>query len=188
MAEEHVAGDSYRILYLDGELIDAVRRGPPTVIGDGRHSLRALVQLENCQRLAGPPFTGLSTLSLDRSMRYQLRGAGRSLSERPADGEIVALKSVVNQNASRDNRAVLEQLDPSFAELGRQICRLLPIRLLGLDVIARRVDEPLSTANGVINELNTTPALHHHELIANPAHRARVGSRVLTALLNGVSR
>ncbi len=185
LAEEQIAGDSYRMLYLDDQLIDAVHRGPPTVVGDGRHSLSALVQLENRRRLAAPPFTALSPLMLDPSARYFLNRAGRSLRQRPAEGEIIAIKSAVNQNASRDNRSVLGALHPSYLQLGRRISRQLPIRLLGLDVIVRRIDQPLSAATGVINELNTTPAFHHHELIANREQRVRVGSRVLAALLDG---
>jgi ABC-type polysaccharide/polyol phosphate transport system ATPase subunit len=36
LLEEQVDGHNYRLLYLDGELLDAVQRRPPSVTGDGR--------------------------------------------------------------------------------------------------------------------------------------------------------
>jgi len=53
LVEEQVEGANYRLLFLDGELLDAVRRDPPALVGDGRSSLRALVRLANEARAAG---------------------------------------------------------------------------------------------------------------------------------------
>ena len=39
LIERQVAGDNYRLLYLDGELVDAFVRRPPTVVGDGTSSV-----------------------------------------------------------------------------------------------------------------------------------------------------
>ena len=41
VVEEQVPGDVYRLLYLKGCFLDAVRRRPPIVVGDGRSPLRA---------------------------------------------------------------------------------------------------------------------------------------------------
>ena len=41
IVEEEVGGDNLRLLYLDGELIDSVRRLPPVVRGDGISSIGA---------------------------------------------------------------------------------------------------------------------------------------------------
>ena len=35
LIEEQIPGDSFRLVFLDGELVDAIRRGPCHVIGDG---------------------------------------------------------------------------------------------------------------------------------------------------------
>ena len=41
--EEQVDGDNYRLLYLDGKLVDVVKREPPTVIADGTSTVRELL-------------------------------------------------------------------------------------------------------------------------------------------------
>src|SRR4051794_636534 len=51
LIEEQREGHSYRLLYLDGELIDAVWRDAPIVIGDGKRSIRQLIGTETIARL-----------------------------------------------------------------------------------------------------------------------------------------
>jgi len=55
LVEEHLTGGSYRLLYLDGRFIDAVRRDRPLVTGDGRHTIRQLVRIENQRRRLNRP-------------------------------------------------------------------------------------------------------------------------------------
>ena len=59
---------------------------------------------------------------------------------------------------------------------GVQTCAL-PIS--GVDVLCNDISEPLGRKNGLISEINTTPGLHHHYLIARP----ETGVRVAEALL-----
>jgi hypothetical protein len=40
-----------RLLYLDGQLLDAVKRSPPTVLGDGKSRISQLVESLNQRRL-----------------------------------------------------------------------------------------------------------------------------------------
>ena len=57
--EAQIDGHSYRLLYLDGVFIDAVRRDPPVIHGDGKKTIRQLVARENQKRLTGGTVTCL---------------------------------------------------------------------------------------------------------------------------------
>jgi glutathione synthase/RimK-type ligase-like ATP-grasp enzyme len=57
---------------------------------------------------------------------------------------------------------VLSQVSPHVIEQAEAAARIVGSDLLGVDIIARRIDLPLQQTGGVINEVNTTPALHHH--------------------------
>jgi len=46
LVEQQAQGDVYRLLYLNGKLLDAVQRSSPSVLADGRSSIRKLIQLE----------------------------------------------------------------------------------------------------------------------------------------------
>jgi cyanophycin synthetase len=183
LAEAQVHGSSYRLLYLGGELVDAIRFDPPTVIGDGRSTISQLVAQENETRLEGRPPTALRLLRCDTDMRHHLADAGLTAKSVPGEGSELVVKQTVNENAARDTHRVLSEVHPSFHELGRSIRSVLPIDLLGVDVITPDVGRPLAEAGGAVHELNTTPAPHHHHLIAEEGERAPVGALILAHVL-----
>ena len=45
--------------------------------------------------------------------------------------------------------------------------------------------KPLKVAGGVINELNTSPGLHHHVLVADRSNSVPIGPKLLEVLLDG---
>ena len=181
IVEEQVAGASFRLLYLDGEYIDAVRRDPPVVTGDGRHSIRSLVQRENMRRLTGP-IVALSPLEIDCDADNHLASAGLRAASVPEAGQTVTLKQAVNENAAEQNHCIRDEVHPHTIALGRRLLADLGIRFAGLDVICKDIGAPLTPDNGCINEINTTPGIHHHYLISNPGAGAPVAEIVLRHL------
>ncbi|WP_373504738.1 hypothetical protein [Aestuariivirga sp.] len=166
IAEEQVEGHSWRLLFLDGHLIDAVRRDPPRVTGDGMRSIGQLVVAENEGRLAGRPFTALSPIRRDRECLDYLATQGMSVRSVPAAGEIVVLKRAVNENSAAENHSLPGQVHPATIATCARLAQNLGVRLAGIDIIAKDISRPLTPANGIIGEINTTPGLHHHDLVA----------------------
>ena len=185
MIEEEVEGDSFRLLYLDGRLIDAVQRRRPTVIGDGKSTIRQLIRRENEQRLGSGPSRAFWHLAVDLDCEFYLEDMGLSLSTVPPAGELRDVKNVANQNSNRDNSTVRRDVHPYFHDLGRRICSLLGVKFIGVDVMAPDLTVPLDDNGGMVNEINVSPGLHHHELIANPEEGAKVFSQVLNYIFSG---
>src|SRR3954471_4547341 len=67
--ERQVEGDNYRLLYLDGVLLDAFVRKLPTVVGDGRSSIARLVEQANAERLNQGSGVSQVLLTIDFDMR-----------------------------------------------------------------------------------------------------------------------
>ena len=182
IAEEQIDGASFRLLYLDGKLIDAVRRDPPRLVGDGNSTIRQLVKAENRHRLTDRPFTALSPLRLDRDAQNYLTAQGLLLSSVPAANKIVVVKRAVNENTAAENHVVRGEVHPATVALGARLVQNLGVRLAGLDLLCRDISQPLTRANGLISEVNTTPGLHHHVLVSDPHSAAAVGSILLNHL------
>jgi cyanophycin synthetase len=182
IVEDQIAGDSYRLLYLDGRFLDAVRRDPPTVVGDGRHTIRQLIALENRRRLEQRPFTSLNPLLVDRDCRNWLETNGLSPRSRPLAGDTIVVKRAVNQNCARENHNVREQVHPQLIEAGGQLVAALGVRLAGVDLMCTDITVPLSQSGGCFNEVNTTPGIHHHYLIARPEQGVPVADMILEHL------
>jgi D-alanine-D-alanine ligase-like ATP-grasp enzyme len=184
IVEEQLPGDSYRLLFLDGQFLDAVRREPPTVIGDGKRTISKLIQAENEQRMSADPPTALSPITVDQDCRAKLRIQGLSLDSVPRVGEVVIVKQVVNQNSARENHVVRETVHPSVVKLGQLVVAVLGLRFAGLDLLTSDIAAPSPATGGVIAEINTTPGLHHHVLVAEREQRAPVAAVVLDHVLS----
>ena len=182
MAEEQIEGHSYRLLFLDGALLDAVRRDPPRLLGDGKNTIHALVRAENRKRLRQRPFTALSPLRLDRDALNYLSAQGLTPRSRPGAGETIIVKRAVNQNAAGDNHAVTHLVHPATVAACARLVTNLGVRVAGIDILARDIAKPLTRENGLIGEINTTPGLHHHHLVAGRADGRSVAAALLEHL------
>ncbi|MEM9254952.1 MAG: hypothetical protein AAGA91_05865 [Pseudomonadota bacterium] len=183
IVEEQVSGDNYRLLYLRGELIDCVRRDFPTVVGNGRDRINKLLETENQQRLEAEQFTALSPILMDASIKNFFRSRGMKPDMVPAEGSHVEVKAVVNQNSARDNHRVTQSVNKYYENLGHDIYKLTDISLLGIDVITPDISQPATVCGGAINEINGTPAFHHHELVAQQDRLSHVGPQVMASIL-----
>jgi cyanophycin synthetase len=162
LLEKQVPGDVYRLLYLDGRLLDAVVRKPPTVAGDGTSTIRDLVRLENQARSASGTERAQVLLSTDLDMRQTLAKQGLSFSSVPRRGAMVRVKTVINQNSGAENVPAFTRLCNSIVEDGAAAAMALGARLAGVDIITQDPALPLADSGGAILEVNTTPGYHYH--------------------------
>lgn len=162
MIEEQIPGENYRLLYVDGILIDAVLRKGPVVVGDGRSSIKKLVQDENNERLKGGVTISKRLIKIDCEMRNTLNRTGRSLRSVPKPGQVVFVKNVINENRGEDNEAASHLLCQSIIDDGAQAALLIGARLAGVDVITSDPHVSLKMAGGAIIDINTTPGFLCH--------------------------
>jgi len=162
MVERQVEGDNYRLLFLDGDLIDAVLRRPPSVVGDGRASLRRLIQRENARRAASGTQAAQSLIGVDRDVVSTLRAQGAHLGTVLPAGQRILIKKVVNDNCREDNEAATDRLSPAIVGCAAAAASAVGARFAGVDVITRDPGVPLARSGGVVLEVNTTPGLYYH--------------------------
>lgn len=162
IVEQQVEGDLYRLLYLDGTLLDAVLRKSPMVVADGRSNVRQLIRLENRARLEAGHKYAQVLVSIDMDMRRTLAQQHLSLSSVPKKGTVVTLKKVVNENSAADNLSATSLLCQSIIEDGAAAAATVGVRLAGVDVVTRDPGVPLAESGGVILEVNSTPGYHYH--------------------------
>ena len=161
LIEEQVEGDNYRLLYLDGVLLDAFVRKLPTVVADGRSTVAKLVERANADRLRHGSGLSQVLLTVDLDMQRTLAKQGLSLRSTPAEGRVVTLKTVINENRGADNTSATHLLCDSVVEDGCA-ARALHVRLAGIDIITRDPGVPLAESGGVVLEVNTTPNFYFH--------------------------
>ena len=179
MLERMVPGESCRLLYLDGELISAVRRRGIRVTGDGVATVRELMARSGCEALATDPVCGM-----------HLRAQTLELSSIPARGRTVVLNgSPANAGNQRELRTIYDEpisglVHPKTAETMSRVVRALGSRLAGVDIITTDVSVPLAVTGGAFLELNTTPGIHHHYQTEADRRSHPVAVAVLESLLS----
>ncbi len=188
LIERQVTGDNYRMLFLDGELLDVVRRRPPKVTGDGHSTIEQLVKAENARRLQREDEVLFWRLDIDLDCIFTLETLGLTVKSVPPDGTALAVKTVVNQNTADDNETVREPISEQLVDEARTAAQVIGVRLAGVDVITADLTKPLAASGGAILEVNGTPGLNYHYDVADRPNATHVAVPILRALLNERSR
>lgn len=186
LIEEQVAGDCYRVLVMDGEVLDVVVRHPPRVIGDGVSTISRLIRRENRLRLREGATRAQCLIGCDPDLRNTLARQGLSVRTRPARGEAVILKQVINDNSARENVPANGRLCPAILEAACQGAKIIGARLAGVDIMCSDPEVPLEISGGAIIEVNATPGFYYHYNKGADAS-APVADRVLNRFFSLVS-
>ncbi len=186
LIEEYVEGEMVRLLYLDGQLLDAVRRSFPAVVGDGKSKISKLFHDLNQKRLDAGYRLAQATLKVDMDIKRTLARQGLSWRSVPAKGQRVTLKTVTNDNMADENESVTGEISESIVAAGRRAADLVGVRLAGIDVITPDIHQGLEESGGKIIEVNTNPGYHNHYF--NRTGPCRVVVPILRACLEHARR
>jgi glutathione synthase/RimK-type ligase-like ATP-grasp enzyme len=181
LVEEEIRGDFYRFLLLDGEVLSIVHRDRPTVVGDGQSTLEELIFAENRAR-AGAKIA-LPGIRIDFDCLTTLKTAGLALDSVVARGEAVPVKTVISQNAPRENSIVGEPVSDELRDEVVRAVEALGLRLAGVDVVTPTLDESLGSSGGAVLEVNGAPGLTYHYEVAEDSRIDRVAVPILRKML-----
>ena len=185
LVEEQIPGECFRLLVLDGKMIHAVCRRGVRLRGDGRSTVRELLD----ERSVGESVSEIRKTVEDRNMSFTLRCQGLEMTSIPAGGQEILIKTIPDEEDSFVELrtvytdTVTENVCLEVARAVERAAGVLGAEFVGVDLIAPNVSRPLEESGGVINEINTTPALHHHYDAAHEQFPS-VAIPVLEALLS----
>jgi len=158
LVQEACAGRDYRLVLLDGKLISAYERVPLGVTGDGRASIRELLQRVNAGFIAEGRDTRIDFS--DRRLRAGLRRQRLQLTSVLARGRHVRLLEVANLSCGGTSIEVTRDVHPSATRLAARVARALDLRFAGVDLLAPDITRPLKSY--VVLEVNSAPGLDHY--------------------------
>lgn len=155
--EERCEGDDLRVLVVAGEVVAAARRQPPQVQGDGRSSVRDLIEQLNERRRAATD--GASAVPLDDITMAALARAGVEWSTVLHAGQVVEVRGTANLHTGGVIVDVTDELHPDLARAAVAVATAIGTPVAGVDLIVPAVDGP---EHHVI-EVNEQPGLANHE-------------------------
>lgn len=169
IVQQYCAMPEYRLVVLDGSLLQAYRRQPMTVIGDGASTIADLVKRK------------MATLSNDRGEQYTagflstaartLASGRRSMTDIAAPGEPVVVADIANLSAAGEAIDVAALLHPRWIALAVELTSRCGLRLCGVDIFIDDISQGDSDYRVI--ELNSAPGLDDY-LLQGDAQKARV--------------
>lgn len=157
LLESYHPGQDLRVVVIGYEVVAAAIRRPAEVIGDGRHSIRSLIEAQSRRRQAATG--GESRIPLDGETERTLAAAGFGYDDVLPSGQRLAVRRTANLHTGGTLEDVTERLHPTLADAAIRAARALEIPVTGLDLLVRGADQP----DYVIIEANERPGLANHE-------------------------
>jgi cyanophycin synthetase len=182
LIEYQAMGCEYRLLFLDGQLLDAIRRDPPTVVGDGRASVADLMWAANRDRSVAAGQEGFAPIRVNLDTAFALAAQGLKLSSIPAPGAVVSLKGTANASGSRDNHVACHEVGSDLVGGAAAAVRALGLRFAAVELVTGDPGSRLAPPGAVL-EINGHPGLHYHYQVVEADQRVPVAVPVLERLL-----
>ncbi|MDV4152095.1 bifunctional glutamate--cysteine ligase GshA/glutathione synthetase GshB [Clostridium sp. AL.422] len=161
LVEEFITGKEYRFLVVGDKVPGILHRVPANVIGDGKSSIRQLVEEKNKSSLRGKGYkTPLEKINLDNSAKLFLKQIDRDFDYVPEENEIVYLRENSNISTGGDSIDYTDLIPQRFKDIAVESSKAVGANICGVDMMIE--DYKDENSNYAIIELNFNPAIHIH--------------------------
>ncbi len=166
-------------------MVAAAERRVPTVMGDGRRTVRELLDDLNRDPRRGPDHGfPMSWAVWDADAAQTLREQGWDLQSVLPKGTCAPLRRTANMSTGASARDVTADICPALTRDAVRAAQALGLDIAGVDIVTPRLDCRLEEAGGGVIEVNASPGLRMHlypaEGVAQP-----VGDRIIQYLFGG---
>jgi cyanophycin synthetase len=177
LIEALLRGREHRVLCVEHHMVAASLRKPAFVVGDGRQSVAELIDEKNRepQRSIGHR-DHRTRIDIDDEVRAELGRRHLGLSSVPSAGEEVGLRRRANLSQGGEGYDETDEVCPANRELFAAVARAVDLDVVGIDVMATTLAEPLAGQAGAgIIDVNARPGLrmHHFPSGGQPRNVAR---------------
>lgn len=161
LVEEFQSGTEYRFLVIGDESVAIVERIGANIIGDGKSTIKELVEEENKNPLRGIDHRKpLEQINLDEATKLFLESQGKDFNSIPLKDEMVLLRK--NSNVSTGGVAYdhTDDMHQYFKDMAVKAAKSMDAKVCGVDIIIEDKDDMNSSYS--IIEVNFNPSLYMH--------------------------
>lgn len=163
LVERFVIGHDYRALIVGDRIVAMSRRIPPQVVGDGRHTIGELIEIENTHPRRGTASNSVyRQIAVDARLLDNLARAGLSLDDIPPKGREITLIQSGHRRYGAIHVDVTDAIHPVNAALLRTATHVIGLDVAGIDLVAPDISQPIWETGGAIIEVNDMPAFNLH--------------------------
>lgn len=159
IAQEMVFGKEYRVLVLNNKAIAALELIPPRIFGDGKNSVKKLINIKQRHTEKKTP--------LDFNLKNILRDQGFSLQSIPERGSIINIRKNSSLAEGGETQDVTHAIHGDIEKICIEAADVVGKYLVGIDVICEDISKSLRKQAFNILEINGKPDIYIHY---NPSH------------------
>ena len=157
LVEACVEGFDLRLVVIDFKVVATAIRRPAQVTGDGKLSIRDLIERQSRRRSAATG--GESTIPLDAETERVIAEAGHQLDDIAPEGEVITVRKTANLHTGGTITDVTGETHPALIEAAIKAARAIEIPVTGIDLMVK--DHRLPDYWFI--EANERPGLANHE-------------------------
>ena len=163
IVETYLQGDDHRLLVVNNELVAATKRTPGHVVGDGKRTVRELVDIVNADPRRGVGHEKVLTrLELDREAALMLERANLTVDSIPAKDQVVPLRKTANLSTGGTATDVTDIIHPDNRDMAVRAVRAIGLDVGGVDFLSPNIAESYKSIGGGICEINAAPGFRMH--------------------------
>ncbi|WP_170134951.1 N-acetylglutaminylglutamine synthetase [Acuticoccus kandeliae] len=157
LVEEFVEGDDLRLVVIDHRVVAAAVRKAARVFGDGKTTVRALIERQSRRRSAATG--GEASIPMDAETDRCLRLQGFDMESVPEDGREVQVRRTANLHTGGTIHDVTDHVHPALVDAAVRVSRAIDIPVVGVDLMVPSHRE----SRYRFIEANERPGLANHE-------------------------
>jgi glutamate--cysteine ligase len=182
LIEEFIEGKEYRFFVLGDKVVGILHRVPANVIGDGKSTIRELVERKNMDNLRGTGYKKpLQKINLGEAEATFLKTQGLDFDSIPKEGEVVYLRENSNISTGGDSIDFTDDIIQEYKDIAVAAAKSADATICGVDLMIQDIKAiPTSSNHGII-EINFNPAIHIHCYPYKGKNRD-LGNKILDAL------
>ncbi len=182
VVEQFAEGRDHRVLVVNGKVVAAAERVPAHVIGDGKRTVRELIETGNRDPRRGIGHTkSLTRLPMDGATDDHLALSGRSIETVPAEDEFVSLRPTANLSTGGTSIDRTDEMHPDNVTACEMAAGVIGLDIAGIDVLTPDISIPFRENRSVIIEVNAGPGIRMHTHPAEGEPR-NVGAPIIDML------
>jgi cyanophycin synthetase len=197
IVESYITGDDHRMVVVNGRLVAVAKRVPGHVVGDGEHTIEALVAIVNSDPRRGVGHEKVLTrIEFDAQADRLLAGTGYTRQTVPAAGEVVYLRSTGNLSTGGTAIDVTDLVHPDNEEMAVRTVKAIGLDVGGVDFLSPDIAVSYKENGAAICEVNAAPGFRMHvapsegkprdvagavvDMLFPPGHPSRIPIAVVT--------
>ncbi len=182
VVEKFITGCDFRVLVIDNKFVAAAKRTPASIKGDGKHSIKELVEIINKDPKRSSGHTNiLTSITIDVDTNECLSSKKISIDDIPKNGEEIILKTTANLSTGGTAEDITDFVHPANRQLFERVARIIGLNICGIDIMAPDLTTSVVENGGAIIEVNAAPGFRMH-LQPNKGKKRNVAEPVVDML------